>query len=609
MKEKEISLKNPKIKTVMEYVANNLGLRKKRGEGLEDAFREYTEKPYSIKVDKVISTMMAFKESKIKIVGDYDVDGVTSVNELILVLEDLGFKNFSARFPDRESEGYGISPKITDEILADPEIKLVILLDNGIVAVEEVARLRKAKKTVIIIDHHLVRDDGMIPNAHVILNPHVFPGQSQFKEYCTAGLVYKIAEKLDLSESVFEKIKGFAAIGTVCDMVTMKGDNRRIVTQGLESLKKDAGRTVGLRALLEKQYLLYNITEKDIGFKVGPCINSWGRIRSHGADFISKALLLDADPLKEDPNVFATVSLAALENAKMTIDLNNKRKEMVATALPLCDEAASKEPGFIKNIYVKGIAEGIVGILAGDISKKYKCVANIFSDSKDKAILKGSGRAYMNKIHLKYTLDKVSEYIYKYGGHEGAAGISVKRDGFELFKQKIAELPENSFPEIVEEKETCDFIIDSSEILSMAKELKRLAPFGQENEDPMFLIKNFKAVKIEFFEKNAKVVKFTDEYGNEAIDFLNADMFRDYETVTLNVCSQIAYESRGKREYGKIIFTDSEILSFSYNKEYYKKLEENNKKEEAAPEITFRQPTNYSERAKSINSLLDSLKM
>ena len=219
--------------------------------------------------EAVLLTKKCIREGMhITIVGDYDCDGITSSSNLKLsILRYISILNTGNKvdviIPDRYKEGYGLNMSIVDRIKSG----LMITVDNGIAAVEQIAKAKKKGLTVIVIDHHLIRDDGLVPEADVVVDPHI--DDSEFQDYCGAGLAYRFAEELIPNDPLLPKLLSLAAIGTIADVMPIIRDNRRLVIEGLKLI---ANRIVpyGLNLMLDCLEIDEYVNEEDIGFHIGP---------------------------------------------------------------------------------------------------------------------------------------------------------------------------------------------------------------------------------------------------------------------------------------------------------------------------------------------------
>lgn len=413
--------------------------------------------------------------SPISIYGDYDADGVTASAILYMIFEELGYKNVSVHLPCRFNDGYGLSEKAVDLINEG----LLITVDNGIAAVEAITAAKEKGLTVIILDHHLPREDGVLPPADVIVDPNALPN-SEFNFYCGAGLAYKLACSI-IDNSWFQKrISTLAAIGTVADVMPLIHDNRNIVIEGLNNMNKGI-MPIGLKVLCEILGV-FNFDAEDFGFKFGPIINAVGRLKINGATTAFEALTcIDYD--------------LAHTYAQKLIEINEERKEAVSIGVDTCEQLIAEQCLFGDNplvVYTTKedryqFPEGIVGILAGKLAETYKVPSIVLTETEKG--FKGSGRSY-GDINLKELLDKSRDHMLAYGGHAGAAGLTVSQEKIEDFKFDI-----QSKMEPISDIDTDVIFYDleltsTSDIESALNELKVYAPFGEGNPRPVFKISN-----------------------------------------------------------------------------------------------------------------------
>lgn len=411
---------------------------------------------------------------QITIVGDYDADGITASATLSLTLSKMGAK-VKVRLPKRLSEGYGLSTKIVDEI----ESGLLITVDNGIVAFDAIKKAKEKGLKVIVTDHHLLDESGKLPEADIVIDPHI-PGTADFADYCGAGIAYKLAKLLIPEDAqTLRKLSCFAAIGTICDVVPLLEENRLIVREGLKNMVTYNCRTSGLYSLLRANDMDRIINEENIGFKIGPIINAAGRMYDDGAIKAYEVIVYDG-PFRED-----------LGNELIAI--NDMRKKEVQTAMEKLYENIQANCLFGDYplvVYEPNIPEGIVGILAGRLAEEKGVPSFVFTDSDDPNVYKGSARSACG-VHLKDLLDASSETLYKYGGHADAAGLSVEKD---KYYDMIAAFAEN-IPEPEEAVDTStiyyDLEIPICDVDAVLKELATYAPFGEGNPQIRFKVTDF----------------------------------------------------------------------------------------------------------------------
>lgn len=422
---------------------------------------------------------------KITIVGDYDCDGDTSSTILSLGIEEKTGVRPEVRLPRRFSEGYGLSMKIIDEI----DEGLVITVDNGIAAVEAVKAAKEKGLTVVIIDHHVIRDDGILPEADAIVDPHAIPG-SEYNGYCGAGLAYRFIMELNPETKLQQELVALAGIGTVADVMPLLGDNRRLVQQSLKAVST-RNVTDGLSALLREIGIEDHPSEADYGFRIGPCFNAAGRLEDEGAkrvyELISTNFTSDFDAFLKGQEIS--------KKAAELVALNKERQKLVFDTMKIVNQML--EDVEIKApivLYNPDFHEGIIGIIAGRLAETYRMPALVFTDSSTEGVVKGSGRSYAD-INLKEQLDKVSPYgvFIGYGGHAGAAGMSVKKSNLQELQHRMAENLQNvKMPEM--DTILYDLEITEKDVPTMAEILRKYAPYGEGCPNIIFRINNFEAI-------------------------------------------------------------------------------------------------------------------
>ena len=407
-------------------------------------------------------------KSPITIVGDYDADGITSTAILWYVLRYLDVTP-RTRLPKRYSEGYGLSMRVVDEI----DSGVVITVDNGIAALEQVKAAKRKGLTVIVLDHHLPGNE--LPEADIVVDPHIAPEQSGFSDYCGAGLSYKMAQLLIDDDDFLRKMEALAAIGTVADVMPLIGDNRIIVKEGLQCINQH-DLPVGLLALINAVGAR-KVDEQTIGFTIGPLLNAPGRLRDDGA-MESLQLLITEDYAEAEAKAFAL------------IETNNMRKDLLKKGMERAYEILHREEKENVNpicIYDPELLAGLAGLVAGRLAEEYKTPTIVLTKTED-GQMKGSGRSY-GDIHLKYLLDDVCGYLSHYGGHAGAAGLSLIAEHFEDFRCALEEhMKEYTRPDGTEF--FYDLEATVAELPRIMEDLKRYAPFGEANPRPVIKIDN-----------------------------------------------------------------------------------------------------------------------
>ena len=434
-------------------------------------------------------TNAAIKREMIVFHTDYDGDGINCANIARNLASILGITDsVKVVVPRRFSDGYGVQVRHV-EAYAEWGCKVLILADNGIAAIEPVKRAKELGMKVIILDHHekFVNDqkEVVLPDADVLCDPHVTG--ADFVDYCGAGLMYIFANSIVstcpwLSDGAKEKFHAvtsvYAAIGTVADVVSLTGENRRIVKAGIKNAL--AGRaSTGMMELLKDANMLDRITAPQMAFFLCPMFNAYGRLDDGGSAAVS------------DATSYMGVHDESIENDCQTIkDKNEERKKLAeeafARAVDYINANNLQNERFIVFVDEDGSA-GINGLTAGKITEKYRRPSIVVSPTIDDNILKGSGRSRY-WANLKKILDQSNEFIEKYGGHPGACGITLTRDKINDFIKAVNDLT----PEAPAEEQS-DIILYDKEcrvvnLRKMFEETEKYQPFGEGNPEIVFRI-------------------------------------------------------------------------------------------------------------------------
>ena len=449
---------------------------------------------------------------KIRIVSDYDVDGVMSNYILLKGLLRLGAV-VDYEIPDRVEDGYGINEKII-QAAYDDGVDTIVTCDNGIAAGAQVEYAKKLGMTIIVTDHHDVPftegEDGTktyrIPEAHAVVNPKQIDCDYPFKGLCGAGVAFKVMEALYermgvAGEEIYEFLQ-FVAIATVCDVMVLQGENRCLVTYGLNQLNQTEH--VGLKALLTVNELTgKKVASYHLGFVLGPCINATGRLESAKQ---SLDLLMEADTEK------------ALEKAQKLKEINEERKEMTKaytqTAISLIEDAPWKEDRVLV-VELPDCHESIAGIIAGRIREKYYKPVLVITDGKD-GIAKGSARS-VEGYDMYEALNACSELLLKFGGHTMAAGFSLEKEQIAPLRTAL-----NEKCRLTQEDLTPKFMIDVPMPIDYIRfdfieQLEVLEPFGVGNEKPVFAQSGLKVMSAKILGKEGKLLKLELESAEGAL--------------------------------------------------------------------------------------------
>ncbi|TGY97958.1 single-stranded-DNA-specific exonuclease RecJ [Petralouisia muris] len=466
------------------------------------------------------------KRKKIRIIGDYDIDGIQSVYILYSALRECRAAADYA-IPDRMADGYGVNERLVRQA-AEEGVDTILTCDNGIAAEAELALAKELGMTVIITDHHEVpyeqKEDGekifCIPPADAVVNPKQPNCPYPFKELCGGAVAFKLVQALFermkfLPEKAFAYLEN-AAFATVGDVMPLTGENRILVKEGLKSLNRT--KNYGMRALAARNQIeLGKIKAYHIGFVLGPCLNASGRL-----DTAYRALKM---LLAEDEQT-------AAEYAGDLYDLNVSRKEMteqgVKQAVKQVEETSLKEDKVLV-IYLPDCHESLAGIIAGRVRERYHRPVFVLTSGEDG--VKGSGRS-IESYSMYEEMSKCKELFTRFGGHPMAAGLSLPQEHVEQFRQRL-----NENTTLTDENLKGKIVIDVPMPLDyiskpLIQEMNLLEPFGKSNEKPIFADKNLHILSLQILGKNHNVCRMqVQSQGGtvmSAVYFGETEVFLDF---------------------------------------------------------------------------------
>lgn len=465
--------------------------------------------PYLLKdMDKAVKRIKEAQanDEKITIYGDYDVDGITSIAILYKHLTAMGFQ-VDYYIPDRIQEGYGVNRDALDKI-KENGTKVVITVDTGITAIEETEYAKEIGMDIIITDHHECKET--IPEAYAAIDPKRKDCTYPFKNLAGVGVAFKLIQALDENSSVDELIAKYSdliCLGTVADISPLVDENRIIVTKGLEKFRNTEN--IGLKALIDVSITNSKpITTSTIGYIIAPRINASGRL---GCASRSVEMFLTSDKEK----AYELANGLCEEN---TIRQQTEQK-MFAEALEYIENNPQMKDDQVLVIPHENWHHGIVGIVSSKITEKFYKPSILFAIDGDEA--KGSGRS-ISGFNLFGALESSSDLLEKFGGHELAAGLTIKTENIEKFRAAInahtfEQIDENALIPTV----SIDAVIKPSYItLETVDEINKLQPFGVENPLPVFAVRDMKIHKISTMSENKhlrmtllKEGKFLDAVG------------------------------------------------------------------------------------------------
>lgn len=473
------------------------------------------------------------ENKKIRIIGDYDVDGIISVFILYTALKECG-ANVDYEIPDRIKDGYGINENIV-KTAYDEDIDTIITCDNGISAIDQIQYAKNLGLTVIVTDHHdvpFVEENGVrtfiSSQADAIINPKQIECEYEFKSICGAGVAFKLMEvlyeELGINKEECYKLIEFVAIATVCDVVDLIDENRIFVKNGLNMLNNTTN--IGIKALKKASGLEdKEITAYHLGFVIGPCLNASGRL-----DSAKKGLeLLLMENYEEAENL-----------AQEIVDLNDARKKMtkegVDRAINIIDSTEIANDKILV-VYIPDIHESLAGIVAGRVKEKYNKPTIILTKSEEG--VKGSARS-IEEYNMFEGLLACKELLDKFGGHPMAAGLSLQEDKVDELRKEL-----NNKCKLTDEDLTRKIMIDASLPLeylniNLIKELDVLEPFGKGNAKPVFGVRDVKVTKAMLLGKDKNILKLRLLTNNNLT--IDAMIFNDLENFENKVIEKYGNE-------------------------------------------------------------------
>ena len=474
--------------------------------------------PYLLKdMEKAVSILeeKIKNQSKIRIISDYDVDGVISNYVLYRGLQEIG-ADVDYEIPDRINDGYGINERMVIKAVEDG-IDTILTCDNGIAAINQIALAKENGLTVIITDHHdvpFIMQEGrkieQLPKADAVINPKQKECSYPFDKICGATVAYKLIqalyEKRGLEHDFYLE---YLAIATVCDVVDLTDENRIIVKEGLKLL--NATKNLGIKALIGENFKEKpELNAYHLGFIIGPCVNAAGRLE-HAGEGLSLLLAKDEEE--------------AMDKARHLKILNDERKSLteqgVEKAIELVETTNIKDDKVLV-IYLTHCHESLAGIIAGRIREKYNKPVIVLTRSKEG--VKGSGRS-IDEYSMFEKLSECRDYLDKFGGHPMAAGLSLKEENIDSFRKALNDnsgLTEENLIKKVYIDIKMPFYYISEHIIH---QIECLEPFGKANEKPVFAESDVKITEARILGENKNVLKLklaTDAGGTiEGICFKN----------------------------------------------------------------------------------------
>ena len=498
------------------------------------------------------------KQVHIRIIGDYDVDGVTSSHLFLTALRRVGAK-VDVVIPHRIQDGYGLSLHLLQQAKEDG-VDTILTCDNGIAAIDEIAWAKAQKMTVLVTDHHAVpfeehegRRTEKKSLADAVVNPHQQDCGYPYKELCGAGVAWNVIrvlyENYDMDKREAEDLLDFVAMATVCDVMSLTGENRILVKEGLKRIRHT--KNIGLQALMQACNVQpENISAYHFGYVLGPCVNATGRL----------------DTARHALRLFETgQETEAEEIARDLVDLNQERKELtlqgVEMAKKLCEEGGyENDPVLV--LFLPDVHESIAGLIAGRIREMYN--RPVFVLTRGEEGVKGSGRSTEN-YSMYENMCGCAELFTKFGGHPMAAGFSLPRSRIDEMRRRLNEnctMTEEDMAEkiMVDVPMPINYIRES-----LVEELSVLEPFGNGNEKPLFAERHLKLLSARILGKNANVLKL------QVANATGCTMEALYFGIPDNILSYLT-DKYGKNEVQKLLW--GKVNQIEMDLTYYPSINE-----------------------------------
>lgn len=472
----------------------------------------------------------SLKKQKIVIYGDYDIDGLSASCVLYNAFEAFGFKDVEVYIPNRFIEGYGLTIGSVDRI-KEMQADLIVTVDTGSLSHKEVDHANSLGIDVIITDHHNVADQH--PKAIAVINPKRKDHSYPYRDFAGVGVAFKLVQALmtelkGLDNGQEKWLLDFVALGTVCDIVPLSGENRMLVSYGLKVLK--VSKREGIKALIASSGIdLPNINTFDIGFKIGPRLNATGRLKTAR---LALDILLTKD-LK-----------SALDMAEELNNLNNERKLIQEKILKQAEIEAEKQSD-LKVLVVSqtGWNHGVIGIVASKLVEEFKKPTYILEEMAG-GLSKGSARSY-GDFSVGEGIKYASRVIEKGGGHKLAAGVTLKTDNIPNFRNLV-----NEYYETLKLKDQEKYLVKQADLvleslegidLELLNLISDLEPFGNENSEPVFEIRSLRILKKYLMGKDKNHVRYLlqDKKGNRIsavkFNFDETFIFDEQDTVDIRI--------------------------------------------------------------------------
>lgn len=460
---------------------------------------------------KLIETGIV-NQNRICIVGDFDADGITSTAMMLMALRELGAENVSWYINSRFDLGYGFQIGTIDEILLQGPVDLIITVDNGITSFEAVKKAKELGIKVVITDHH--EPGSELPEADAMINPKLLTCSYPDQNLAGVGVAFKLIQYLFHGKELDRRALLYldlVAIGTVADVMTLVGENRTIVKNGLKLINWKNARA-GIKAIKKVFSIHGDITTYHLGFIYGPALNAQGRIC--GIPDMAIELLTTRNLIRAEAI------------ATELFEINRERQQITRNQLEEALEAIGATKKKFIVYYKPDLHEGIVGLIAGRVKEKYSVPTLILTSEKEVGLVKGSARSVLGFDIKKHLIDDCQDLLVKGGGHAMAAGVTLKVEDIPALQERLEGIAATYGDEIFQPDKGIDFVVDPKEItLDLVDEIQELAPFGSGFLAPVFKIKKFKVQRKIFMGTTKQHLKLVSEKGLEVVAFGQAETY------------------------------------------------------------------------------------
>lgn len=516
-------------------------------------------------IDRLHQLLVSKK--RILVYGDYDADGVCATTVVVRILRDLskyhtgGTGKIKFFIPHRFIDGYGMSVASVNKVKdANPKLDAIITVDNGIRSIEAIAHAQRLGFEVLVTDHHLGGDEE--PACDIIVNPNRKDDPYPFKGICGTAVAYKLllAYAHKYAPEMVNTVRSyvdFVGIASVADVMPVLKENRVYINQALDIFNQESEhrRRFAWAAMIEHLQAIKKVgrdkvfNEVDFGFTFAPMINAQSRVYGDAGTAVNLFLSTNTEDVRE--------------KVRFVVETNAERKRVADEAFLRAQEVDYSGQNSIVMVDTS-LGEGYIGLVSGKLAEKYHRPAIVFTKSEG-GKLKGSARAGLDNLHLLNCLNQAAELTTSLGGHEGAAGLSIKAENYEAFKERLTDIFNASIPADTVEVKPADFVITGDELTyDLINSFDRLGPFGERFAQPSFKIENLPIDEVKSMGKEKNHLKLV-------CDGFDVILWNGYELVgpqakaasTVTVTGKATVNEYGGGKTMQIMVDSEKHLSFS----------------------------------------------